>query len=199
MKYQDYIDSVNNYIKKNETDKALEYSKLLISKFPEKESGYNFLWKIYLSLGKKNKSLNAFSNLIKLYKTDFGKLNAIGAKLIELKSFDEAIICFETVANSFKKVSNLETGLKNNLITSYSGLIKIYNDRNDFKSALKYNNRILEISNKDTNYLLLKATILVSLFQYNKAVSILNDLLKIDSDFFQAYHLLGKIALRASP
>ena len=74
MKYQQYIDSINNYIKNNDTYKALEYSQLLISKFPEREGGYEFLWKIYISLGKKKKSLMAFISFIKLYKTDFGKI-----------------------------------------------------------------------------------------------------------------------------
>jgi hypothetical protein len=40
MQYQNYIDSINNYIKKNNTKKALEYSQLLINEFPKKEGGY---------------------------------------------------------------------------------------------------------------------------------------------------------------
>ena len=129
MQYQNYIDSINNYIEKNNTKKAIEYSQLLIDEFPKKEGGYDFLWKIYSSIGEKNNSLKAFSSLINLYDNDFTKLNGIGAKLLELDAIDEALICFEKVINSFKKINDLEPNLRNVLITSYNGLIKIHKDK----------------------------------------------------------------------
>ena len=196
MQYQNYIDSINNYIEKNNTKKAIEYSQLLIDEFPKKEGGYDFLWKIYSSIGEKNNSLKAFSSLINLYDNDFTKLNGIGAKLLELDAIDEALICFEKVINSFKKINDLEPNLRNVLITSYNGLIKIHKDKHDFNNALKYTDKILDITNNDINFLLLKATFYVNSFKYNAAIKVLKDILIKDPNYHKSYHLLGKIYSR---
>ena len=140
----------------------------------------------YLREGKNKEALELFDKALKFDDEYFPALNNKGVILLEFKEYKRAAECFEKVVrlNPADRMALYNRGYALSMMGDYEGSFKIF----DF---------FLMNTSKDNDFfkfaLFLQAQNYYGLKDYENALVLLNDVIKIDNNFKEAHELRSEV------
>ncbi|HIE05713.1 MAG TPA: tetratricopeptide repeat protein [bacterium (Candidatus Stahlbacteria)] len=179
------------FYEKGEIAKALSDLESVAMRYPKYADVHNALGLTYSMSGRYGKAVQSFKKAVEINPEYIEAYINLAISLNELSRFEEAIQAFETAAKLETKEKGPSPKLRAEIANTYARLGDTYCElqeyrkaRNEYRRALKTCPEYLDVKTK-------LAHTYIATKNYKRAVAILKEVVEANSEYIEAYIILG--------